>query len=259
MKIKTKLSKLILFALVAISIFNYSVYAKSNGIITQDQFLSMVKENESYKEYSKYFTSNEPTIIKEIKDKKGGFIGFIGCFSFYKEDSNDSKIKVFSSINFAYDIDSNKISVTITDYSKLMVERKIYLKDLSTNETTIQDTNENIKINDFANMLNEKENSLKELKNVKYNEFKNIQNKKNKDVSQNLLLSNEACYICLEYTTVPTTYDSACCIAQSAACSFLTFPPAIAACLASELITCCVPGYTYCSNGVWSSGNCPTQ
>ena len=244
---------LLMFALITNPI-SFSTYAETEyyNYLSEDEFLTMVEENEFYFEYNDYFISNEYDVSTEILDIDSNPIGRMARVELEYGNSGSEYVSFASFLVFSYEYSTGVLNVNLVDNNELYSNKKIIVNDLIQGTSVVVDVSNEEFIEEF---LNEVEAEI-ELEEINYENTLESMGDDNAEIA-----AGYWCFGCTQYETQPNTWDNNCISKFGWACGAVgisTGLPGYLLCSGITVLACWVPAYKICVAGKWSS-NCPIQ
>lgn len=255
---RDKIISLILLVCICLSIIpsngvfaeTIEILGKSENLISEKEFLDLVKNDELYNLFKDYIDLDEPSLFNPMIDDEQIQIGYIAQYEveYNNPSKNKKQVLLPSVLIFAYDStdEVNKVHSIFINYSEVLDNDNIEIKYLFEEEL------------DFKININEHD-DLNEY-------FSELKNK----LSDDRLSSpgyGDTCWVCTEHETGGGTFVNDWCgiivgMTLGTAVDFLKVRGYSIGIFSSVIIGlgtilfCYVPKYKICVDGYWST-NCP--
>lgn len=161
----------------------------SDNLISKEEFITLVHNNQYFQEYSSSLISEEPMLINPALDEDNNQIGYVAQYEIrYGHDKSD-EVKFSSLLTLIYIHETKTIESYILDYSRIY-EKKIYVHNLNSG---ISEAHSVDGIEVFDEFLDQVQEDLEE--------YKQEIEEQSALVGEGdiVLLQQEYCWICTEY------------------------------------------------------------
>lgn len=270
-KIQMKKKVICLLIVITMVMSNISVLATDTIIETKEEFIYELKNNDFYKEYKQFMTTEQPLLTNYLYDEEYNKVGYI---TQYEVELNSKEVKlenkkelsdtlisiemtITSLMTFIYYDETNSIEAILIDYTPLGTKEEVHVNYLTTGSLDILPINiiDNEELSNIAKEIkNDKEHLITEYKNDNEELITEFEDYINNN-SQITPLRSCQTWRCTDFKSGGGYWDGDCSIVIGAVCSTISYFYELAGAVCSSagiLISCWVPRYKICVAGTWA-------